>query len=199
MKKLLKKKLNVFGKEVSVLVVGLFAIALVSAALVPYISNTINGTVDISSPITITATGGSNGVNIAEDELSYSIKMYGGESKEVNTLTEIHVDGVTGHIAENKISGFDGEGITIQYRDDAYPGYFEIPLCVVTNSDGSKDSYFYIGDPSETLNVGNFESTTTFTAALNLDPTQDLTIESQVIMETEKACDYEAPIHVSTV
>jgi len=51
MKKLLKKKLNLFGKEFSVLVVGLFAIALVSAALVPYLSGTVEALFRVDHPM----------------------------------------------------------------------------------------------------------------------------------------------------
>ena len=55
MKKLMKKKMNLFGKEISVFVVALFAITLVSAALVPYFAQVM-----VSADITgaITTTGG---------------------------------------------------------------------------------------------------------------------------------------------
>jgi len=51
MKRLLKKKISFFGKEVSVFVVVLLAIGLVSAALVPYLSNMISGMVTANSPM----------------------------------------------------------------------------------------------------------------------------------------------------
>lgn len=51
MKKLMKKKINLLGKEVSVFAIVMVAmIGLASAALVPYISNTVTGDVDVSSP-----------------------------------------------------------------------------------------------------------------------------------------------------
>ncbi len=53
MKKLMKKKVNVFGKKVSIPVILAVAfIAMASAALVPYLSGTIIGTVDVESPLT---------------------------------------------------------------------------------------------------------------------------------------------------
>lgn len=52
MKKLMNKKMNLFGKEFSVFVVTAVAMmALASAALVPYLSNTISATVSVDSPI----------------------------------------------------------------------------------------------------------------------------------------------------
>ncbi len=51
MKRILKKKLNLFGKEVSVLVVALLGVMLVSAALVSYVGTTLTGNVEISAPM----------------------------------------------------------------------------------------------------------------------------------------------------
>ncbi len=182
MKKLLKKKLNIFGKSIPVFVIALLGVALVSAALVPFLSNTINGTVDVDSPITIEVTGVSGDSDF--DSESYSVSIYGGESFTVDTTTTIHVDGVTGHIAENKIVGFDGEGIILTYTDSNYPGtVFPLPLCTAGG-----DSYFYIGDPSDVLDADSFDSQTTFEAALNLDPTQDLVVESRVILAADRMC-----------
>lgn len=49
----MKKKINLFGKGIPVLAIFVLGIALVSAALVPYLSNMITGTVDVDSPIQI--------------------------------------------------------------------------------------------------------------------------------------------------
>ena len=103
---------------------------------------------------------------------------------DVDSLTEIHVDGVTGHIAEIKISEFDGVGVTVDDRVGTYPGIFEIPVCVVND-----DAYYYIGDPTETLDMGDFMSTTTFNTALNLDTERDYNVETTVIMADTAACD----------
>ncbi len=155
------------------MLVGIFGVMIVTAGLVDYLSNTVNGEVTVNSPITITVDG----------EESYNLELYASESKSITSLTEIHVDGVTGHIAEIKIPNFDGEGITVDYRVDAYPGIFQIPVCI-----NGTDAYYYIGDPTETLNKSSFNSTTTFNTVLNLDPTITYNIESKVIMAVNAGC-----------
>ena len=50
MKRLMKKKVNVFGKSVPVFAIVLLSFALVSAALVPYISNVVTGTFSVEHP-----------------------------------------------------------------------------------------------------------------------------------------------------
>ena len=179
----MKKKWILPIVVLSLLVVG------VSAVLVDYLSNTVTGTVDVESPVTIEITGNSAG-NIDGD--TYTVSIYGGQSFDVNTSTTVHINGLTGHIAENKITDFDGVGINVTFRVDAYPGYFEIPVCV---SEGN--AYFYIGDPTETLNAGSFDSTTTFDIALDIDPETNLNITTKVILETNKACNYAPPVFVA--
>ncbi len=51
MKKLLKKKVNIFGKGIPVFAIVILGMALVSAALVSYLSGMVIGTVTASSPI----------------------------------------------------------------------------------------------------------------------------------------------------
>ncbi len=155
------------------LMIGLFTIALVAAGVVSYLSNTVTGNIDVHSPITITVDG----------KESYSLELYASESISIDSLTEVHVDGVTGHIAEIKIPNFNGEGITVDYRVDAYPGVFEIPVCVV-----GEDSYFYIGDPTETLDKGEFVSTTIFNTALDLDTNAEYNVETRVILAEKAIC-----------
>lgn len=59
MKKLMKKKVSLFGKEFSVLAIAVVAMmAFASAALVPYISNTITGDVTLTSPIILSVGAG---------------------------------------------------------------------------------------------------------------------------------------------
>ena len=55
--KLLKKKVNVFGKSIPVLAIFVLGIALVSAALVPYLSNVITGSVIVASPMAMSIGG----------------------------------------------------------------------------------------------------------------------------------------------
>jgi len=168
-----KKKKSFFKSKLFLFaILPIFFIMIVTAALVGFLSNTITGDVNVKSPVTIDVDG----------EDVYTLDLFAGESESINTTTEIHIDGLTGHIAENKISNFDGEGISIEYRVDAYPGVFELPVCVV-----GEDSYFYIGDPTETLNKGTFESTTTFITEQNLMP-GNYSVESKVIMANNAIC-----------
>ena len=158
-------------------------LALVSATVVPYISNIISGDISVESPITITVDG----------QEFYSLSLYAGESVSVESLTEVHIDGVTGHIAEIRIPDFDGEGISLEYRVDTYPGIFQLPVCVIGD-----DAYFYIGDPSETLDAGSFYSTTIFNTALDLDTHRDYIVETGVILAENAMCDsIPAPVFVA--
>ncbi len=161
------------NKKLLIGLMGFFVIGLATALLVPYISNTLIGDIEVNQPIRITVGG----------EESYNLELYAGQSQSVVSLTEIFVDGVTGHIAEIKIPNFDGEGITVDYVVDAYPGVFKLNSC---QSDG--DTYYYIGDPTETLNISEFDSTTTFNTALDLDTTRDYKVKTTVIMADKAAC-----------
>ncbi len=63
MNKLMKKKVNVFGKEFSVFIIAIISMMVfATAALVPYISNVVTGTVSVSAPLTL---------NISKNNLSW--------------------------------------------------------------------------------------------------------------------------------
>ena len=64
MKKLLKKKVNVFGKGIPVFAIVILGIALVGAALAPYLSGMVTGNVSVESPM---LTGISTGEGAAVD------------------------------------------------------------------------------------------------------------------------------------
>ena len=165
----MNKKFLVFG------LMGLFVMAVfATAGLVNYLSNTVTVEMDVDSPISIDIDG----------ETKLSLELFGGESKSVVTTTTVHVDGVTGHIAQLKIADFDGEGITIDYVTPDYPTLvFRLNPCFVGD-----DAYYFIGDPTTELPLGEFDSTTTFNTAFALDPEKDYIVESQVIVATEAAC-----------
>ena len=95
MNKLMNKKVNMFGKEVSVFALVMVAMAtLVTAALVPYLSNTVSGNVDVSSPVTLAVAtdvpatevwgtaGGLVPVVFTGDSIA-TISAIGGDSKNV--------------------------------------------------------------------------------------------------------------------
>ena len=97
MKKLMKKKVNLFGKEISVLllvVVGMAA--LVSAALVGYISNPVSATVKVDSPLSmLLSKDGSTGW--AKDIILED--MYGGQDK-------VFYSEIVNHINESIVAVF---------------------------------------------------------------------------------------------
>ncbi len=172
----MNKKFLIFGA------LAFFAVALVTALVIPYLSNTISGDIEVSSPVTISIEGGE----------TYTLSLFAGQSVTAETLTTVHVDGLTGHIAENKISNFDGEGLSVEFRVVAYPGVFQLPLCIVGD-----DAYFYIGDPTEVLDEGSFTSETTFITEIGLEPGV-YEVESQVILYSEAECSsFPAPIFVA--
>lgn len=175
----MKKKVNVFGKSIPVFVIAIFAMVLVSATLVSYISNTVTGTTDVSSPITVEITGISGVGNF--DANSYSIALFGGETYTVDTNTIVHTE-VTGHIAESVIYDFDGVGIDVNVDFGDPIGDFDIVGC---QDDGN--TYYYIGNPSDVLPVGTIPSTTTIDTELNLEP-KIYTSDTRVILETDRKC-----------
>lgn len=80
MRKLMKKKLSFFGKEVSVFVIVLVGLAVLgTAALVPYISNMVVATFSVDAPITLEIMDADEGWNTESVSLG---QLYGGDSFE---------------------------------------------------------------------------------------------------------------------
>lgn len=172
-----KKKLVTFS------VLGLFSLFLVTAVLVPFLSNTVSGDVKVKSPITIVITDISDGGTF--DANSYSIALFGGETYIVDTDTIVHTE-VTGHIAESVIYGFNGDGMTITYKIDGV-GKWEIPGCQNDLGDDG-NTYYYIGNPKDILPGGiTITSTTTVDTELNLEP-KFYTSDTTVILAEDRKC-----------
>jgi len=77
MKKLMKKKVNVFGKKFSVFAILMFAvIGFGSAALVPYLSNVVSADIAIGSPITVEVQTGAD-INTPWDQSTVQIPSSG--------------------------------------------------------------------------------------------------------------------------
>ena len=90
--KLMKKKVNVFGKSIPVLAIFVLGIALVSAALVPYLSNAITGNVVVDSPFTLE-------MKLAEGSVWSTstidiVDMHGSDSFELWTKLTNNADGL---------------------------------------------------------------------------------------------------------
>ena len=77
MKKLMKKKVSLLGKEVSVFAIVMVAmIGLVSAALVPYLSGMVTGNVNVDSPMDIAL------------DIEGDLVIHGGESADLTVTVE---------------------------------------------------------------------------------------------------------------
>jgi len=105
MRKLLKKKVNVFGKGIPVFAIVILGIALVGAALVGYIGNVVTGEVVVDSPLQQFI---SYHVDEWETDDKVTFGIHGGESvtfyvKDVNNAN-ISITG----IAENRVTNPDG-------------------------------------------------------------------------------------------
>ena len=106
MNKLMNKKVNMFGKEVSVFaLVAVAMIGLATAALVPYISNSVSGTVSVSSPLTL---------SISKDNSSW------------------HTSSVT----LDKVYGFDSLGIYYKLHNNGNKVITANATIIISNSNG---------------------------------------------------------------
>ena len=181
MKKLLKKKVKLFGKEVSVFLIVMIAmVGLGSAALVPYLSGMITGTVTVSAPMEITMTGISRGT-FNNGLGTFNVALSSGQSFELNTITTNEGDtSVDDLLIEVKVADFDGEGIDYFHSDCQEGEIFgapysgegfcwkgNIPVC----TDGT-DAYYYIGPAEGFTAEADYEeeTTSTITTSLYLEP-----------------------------
>jgi len=177
----MKKKVNVFGKSIPVLAIFVLGIALVSAALVPYLSNVITGNVVVDSPMSIEVTSNTGG---SHDANSFTVALHGGESFDLTTITKnlanVPVENV---LVEVMVPIFDGVGITYGHSDTTWTG--NIPVC--TSGD---NAYYYIGPAGGfTAPVGyDMTATSTITADLALEP-RTYTATIQVIKASDKVVD----------
>jgi hypothetical protein len=97
MKKFMSKKVNVLGKSIPVLAIFILGLALVSAALVPYLSGFVTGTFNVDSPLELILTGdgasfsvtSAEAFNLIEKDFTLTNKV----SSPVETVIEIVVDG----------------------------------------------------------------------------------------------------------
>lgn len=163
-----KKKLLALG-------VGIFAVALVTAGLVNYLSNTANVNVEVSSPMEI----------VFPEGFESSLELYGGDSVAIDSVTinraSVPIENI---LIEVKVLDFDGVGITYFHHDDTWEG--DIPVCTAVDD---VDAYYYIGPAGGfTAEVGyNMEATSTITADTTLEPRLYET-EIKVITASSKAC-----------
>jgi len=143
MKKLLKKKVNVFGKGIPVFAIVILGLALVSAALVPYLSGMVTGTVNVESPLELT---------VGSEEVTWSVDAE-------NAFNEIRQDFVLKNNAGTDVSAIVETNITsgLPFSEDDDFGeefeYFDIGLkisgvndnaeCIAATADYYEDEYCF--------------------------------------------------------
>ena len=182
----MKKKVNVFGKAIPVFAIFILGLAVVSAALVGYLSNTITGNVVVSSPMKITMNSITKGT-ISGD--TFTVALHGGEEFDLVTTTENLGGEITELLLiEVKVPDFDGIGITYTHID-ATPWSGPIPVCVVASGD-DVGAYYYVG-PEGGFQVPaaySMQATSTITTDLALEP-KEYTATVQVIKASDKVAD----------
>jgi len=155
----MKKKVNVFGKSIPVLAIFVLGIALVSAALVPYLSNAITGNVVVDSPMAMsTAQGDYDGSHVTLDFANthggetFSYKVY---SKNQGSI-DVDTYPITTIISAN---GWTGDEFTsVNFENEAGDKYYNGPILdnlYVVKDDGTLSS-FTTGD-WETSGVANLK------------------------------------------
>jgi len=179
----MKKKVNVFGKSIPVLAIFVLGIALVSAALVPYLTGlAIFGTVTVDSPMKLTMDRITKGTfDNTAGTFDVGI-LHGGEEFALTTTLSNQGEELTGLLTEVKVADFDGVGITYFHSDCQedevlYTNCWEgdIPVCTITEG-GITDAYYYIGPDTAEVRGFTFpssyseESTAIITADLYLAP-----------------------------
>lgn len=180
MRKLTKKKMKLFGKEVSVfLVVMIGVLGLATAALVPYISNKITGNVVVQSPLEFSGVSGT-GIECSEEGVNIhcnDITIHGGESFSVTETAsnEADVDSLPFYTVI-KVIGLGSEddpyadGLTLRYAIDE-----EItdqpPVGMYVDTDNRVTYYYYGYADGNIWTVDYTETgTMTFSTVPNFEP-----------------------------
>ena len=169
-------------KMMSIVMLSLLAVGLVSAALVTYLSNKVDGTVGVSSPMNIEITGVTKGDfnNLAG---TFSVNLIAAESFDINTITTNLANvTITAMLVEVKVPDFDGVGITYFHSDGTWAG--DIPVCV-----SGDNAYYYIGPAGGFDAEVGYETTatSTITSAQDLAP-GNYSAEIKVIPAINRVC-----------
>ncbi len=166
MNKLMKKKVNVFGKEFSVFAIAVVSMmVLASAALVPYISNSVGAGVNVDSPIAM---------YISTDNSTWGIwvdldNMVGGENttfytKIVNNLNK-SIDNKPFNVT---ITNDNGDATCEDFTNFTLDGVSEAP---VLDSNCFEDNGTVIIPGGESLDAGETDyDSVGFEFALNVKP-----------------------------
>ncbi len=180
MRKLMKKKVNVFGKGVPVLAIFILGIALVSAALVPYLSNAITGNVVVDSPMVQEI--GLVGETLGPGPLTLE-SMRGGESQTfVMQTTNLATDPITGDVM-NLVSSEPVDGIDVSCADFTLEAYTNnvgpyYPTCTEINTTTLRIHY----GPADVITWGGLQvDTTKVTVTFEVNAVGTYEFSSQVM------------------
>ncbi|MFZ5955511.1 MAG: hypothetical protein ACOYT4_03725 [Nanoarchaeota archaeon] len=184
----MRKKISLFGKEISIFAVALLTIiTLASAALVPYLSGLTSGNVKVESPIEMKVIGSSPSetcTNANGKDWNCSMNLLGGDSASINLNVKNKREDVSSKmLIELKISKFDGIGIDVEYLNE------NDSTNKVLSCANDTDMYYYIGPE------GGFELTgeesqinvVTLKTAPNLKP-GNYSFTTAVILAEDKKC-----------
>ncbi len=145
MKKLMKKKVSLFGKEFSVFaLVAVAMVTLASAALVPYLSNMVTGTVTAESPMKqeISLTEG----NWQTNALSLGT-MHGGGEKTLYVRTEnLANKSITGNVTNlvtnpNGVTCADFISVNVSTNNGTVYDLIALSSCTEPNANTVKFAY----------------------------------------------------------
>jgi len=149
MRKLLRKKVNLFGKSIPIFVIALFGIALVSAALVGYLSLPITGKVIVNSPLSMKFEGGDYDATAIKD---LGI-IHGGETFTYKTWTknegfnDVESYPITTIISANNWTGQEFTSVKFEDVNGPWP---ILDLLYVVNDNGNlqlfKDGNWDVAD-----------------------------------------------------
>ena len=99
MRKLLRKKVKFFGKEISVFLVALIAVAAIGmAALVPYLSGLVIGIVTVNQPLELTIDGTATTWNVdaenAFDPITQNFVLVNNAGTDIYAIVETNITGI---------------------------------------------------------------------------------------------------------
>ena len=102
----MKKKVNVFGKKLPVFMIVLLGIAVVSAALVPYLSGLVIGTVNVQSPLVLTVGEAAESWVVGSDDafnlITKDVVLVNNADTPITAIIETNITGVDFSVGEGK-------------------------------------------------------------------------------------------------
>ena len=186
-KKFNKKKLLTFG------ILGIFALALVSAALVNYLSNSASVDMSVESPLVLSIDRvdytGSGSVSVADNVITANV--YGADSFSVDaSLTDKANNPVTGFVTEVKIhsDGISTNDLSLVYSGYGLPSGTSVPITLCQLPNEPNNVYAYVGSSGGDSIAAGETQTSKLDVTMNQYATGTYTGTVQVINIANKKC-----------